>query len=117
MSAISSQSGSQVGSNFKFAEKWKGAIERYEKITATKMTTLVSATTVDEVLKEIQQKESTFKGKRHDASKTDKFRTLVSKGLHPIDQLGMATAEGVASVCNSQTLFAVIGDNVLTSFG
>jgi len=66
---------------------WKAAIDHYEEITKVKIESLAVANNVDEILEEIHGRETKFKGYRHDGSKLDKFRSLVSKSLGPIEKL------------------------------
>lgn len=63
---------------------WKNAISEYEKTTGEAIEALSTASTVDAVLEEIRQKGTKFQTFRHDGSKTDKFRSLVSQSLEPI---------------------------------
>jgi len=63
------------------------------------------ANNVDEILKEVRGKEDKFKGYRHDGSKLDKFRSLVSKSLDPIEKLSNIVAQ--ATVAVSQKLLPV----------
>ncbi|PGH05438.1 hypothetical protein GX51_02962 [Blastomyces parvus] len=72
---------------------WKAAIDRYENVTTTKITYLTSAKNVDDILNEIHDRESKFKSFRHDGSKTDRFRTLVSKSLRPVEQVSDILAQ------------------------
>ena len=77
---------------------WKAAIDRYEEITMVKMETLAGANNVDEILDEIHERETKFKGYRHDGSKLDKFRSLVSKSLGPIEKLSNIVASAALAV-------------------
>jgi hypothetical protein len=77
---------------------WKAAIDRYEEITMVKIETLAGANNVDEILDEIRGRETKFKGYRHDGSKSDKFRSLISKSLGPIEQLSNIVASAASIV-------------------
>ena len=77
---------------------WKAAIDRYEKVTMVKIETLARANNVDEILDEIHGREVKFKGYRHDGSKSDKFRSLVSKSLGPIEKLSNIVALAASTV-------------------
>ena len=65
---------------------WRVAMDRYEEITTVKIESLTGVRNVDEILKDIREREREFKDYRHDGSKLDKFRTLVSMSLNPIDK-------------------------------
>lgn len=77
---------------------WKEAIDRYEETTKVKIGSLTRANTVDEVLSEIHKREAMFQGYRHDENKLDKFRTLVSKSLSPIEKLSSIVASAALAV-------------------
>ncbi|TAQ84511.1 hypothetical protein B7494_g7175 [Chlorociboria aeruginascens] len=72
---------------------WKAAIVRYEEITMVKIDSLAGANSVDGVLDEIHERETKFKGYRHDGSKLDKFRSLVRKSMGPIEKLSNIIAQ------------------------
>ncbi len=77
---------------------WKAAIDRYEKIAMVKIETLAKANNVAEILVEIHERETKFKSFRHDGSKTEKFRSLVSKSLGPIEKLSNIVASAALAV-------------------
>jgi len=77
---------------------WKEAIDRWEKDTETKLEDLKEASNTDDVLAILQEREEKFKARRHNGSKTDKLRTLMSKALDPIDKIGNVVAGGAALV-------------------
>jgi ankyrin repeat domain-containing protein 50 len=79
---------------------WKAAIDRYEEITTIKIKSLAGANNVDEILDEIRGRDAKFKGQRHDGSKSDKFRSLVSKSLGPIETLSNIVASAALAVRN-----------------
>ena len=79
-------------------EIWKAAIVRYEKMTTVKIESLVVVDNVDGILDEIRGRETKFKGYRHDGSKLDKFRSLVSKSLDPIEKLSSIVATATSTV-------------------
>ena len=79
---------------------WKAAISRYEKITMVKIQSLAGADNVDEILMHIHDKEKKFTAHRHDGSKTQRFRTLVSKVLGPIEKLSSIVGSAVSAVRN-----------------
>ncbi|KAL8648633.1 MAG: hypothetical protein Q9210_004877 [Variospora velana] len=80
---------------------WQTAINRYEEITMEKMETLAGAGSVDVILDDIHEKETKFKRYRHDGSKLDKFRTLVSKSLDPVDKVGNLVASAASMSANA----------------
>ena len=77
---------------------WREAVDSYEKTTIVKIESLARATNVDEILNDIRERETKFKGYRHDGSKLDKFRTLISKSLNPIDKVGNMVALAASTV-------------------
>ncbi|KAL9014436.1 MAG: hypothetical protein Q9173_000918 [Seirophora scorigena] len=93
---------------------WQAAIERYEEITMEKMETLSGASSVDVILDDIREKETKFKCYRHDGSKLDRFRTLVSKSLDPVDKVGNLVASAASMLSDifstTQSAIAVSAD-------
>lgn len=89
---------SKAGATIDVGAIWKVAMDRYEEITTVKIESLTGASNVDEILKDIRERETKFKGFRHDGSKLDKFRTLVSKSLNPIDTVGNMVALAASTV-------------------
>ena len=87
----------QAASNNAFSKIWERAIEGFEELSLEKIDHLPKANNVDEILVHVRERESKFKLYRHDGSKVDKFRTLVSKSLDPVDKIGnmVATAATV----------------------
>ncbi len=81
-----------------FSTIWKVAIDRYEEITMVKIQSLARANNVDEILNGIHERERKFKSYRHDGSKLDKFRTLVSNSLNPIKKVGDMVASAASTV-------------------
>ena len=63
-----------------------------------KIDLLTGAKNLDEILDQIQERETKFRGYRHDGSKRDKFRSLVSKSLAPIEKLSNIVAMGASTV-------------------
>ena len=96
--AAAPSSGADATSNI--AAIWKGAIDRYEQITKAEMQHMAQASSVDDILNNIHDQETKFKGFRHSGSKTDKFRTLVSKCLDPINKVGDIVASASSTVRN-----------------
>jgi len=76
----------------------KAAIVHYEEITKVKIESVATANNVDEILKEIRERDHIFKGYRHDGSKLDKFRSLVSKSLDPIEKLSNIVGQAAVAV-------------------
>lgn len=79
-------------------EIWRTAICRYETTTGTRFECLAKANTLDDVQNEIRNREALFKSHRHDGSKTDKFRTLVSQSLKPIEKVSEIAAQASSNV-------------------
>jgi fungal STAND N-terminal Goodbye domain len=77
---------------------WREAIDRYEEITKVKIESLPRASNIDEVLRETQKRDSTFRGYRHDETKLDKFRTLMNESLSPIGKVGNMVASASSAV-------------------
>ncbi|WEW59218.1 hypothetical protein PRK78_004687 [Emydomyces testavorans] len=86
---------------------WKTAIARYEDIAMVKITSLASARNVNDIVRELQERETRFKSRRHDGSKMDKFRSLVCKSLKPIERVCEAVMQAGLS---SQTANSVSAD-------
>lgn len=89
---------SKADATIEFGAIWKVAINRYEEITMVKIQSLAEANNVDEILNDIHERETKFKGYRHDGSKLEKFRTLVSKSLNPIEEVGDMVASAASTV-------------------
>ena len=68
------------------------------KSLPVKIESLTIANNVDGILDEIHGRETKFKGYRHDGSKADKFRSLVSKSLGPIEKLSSVAASTTSTV-------------------
>ena len=77
---------------------WRKAIDRYEKITMIKIESLTGVSNVDEILNDIQERETKFKVYRHDGSKFDKFRTLVSRSLNLVTKVGDIVTSATSTV-------------------
>jgi hypothetical protein len=90
---------------------WKEAIDRYEEITKVKIESLTRASNVDEVLSETRKRKTLFQSYRHGETKLDKFRTLVSKSLSPIDKVGSMVASAASAVRNNHVC-SLISDNL-----
>ena len=83
------------------AALWRGAIDRYEAVAGVKIECLTKANNIDEILSQIQGSMASFKAHRHDGSKLDRFRSLVSRSLEPIEQLSKIVATAASSVSNN----------------
>ncbi len=84
---------------------WRVVIDHYEKITMIKIQSLVKVKNVNEILNDIHERETKFKAHRHDDSKLNKFRTLVSKSLNFIKKLSDMIAL-IASMIRKESLSA-----------
>ena len=98
MSTVEMPIESEADSITDFSTIWKGAMDRYEEITMVKIQSLAGANNVDEILNDIHERETKFKGYRHDGSKLDKFRMLVSKSLNPVEKLSDMVASAASTV-------------------
>ncbi len=87
MATLEPPAGSDAAATIDIGEIWRTAISRYEKTSMVKLESLAGASSVDEVLNDIHERDTKFKSYRHDGSKLDQFRTLVGKSLNPIDQV------------------------------
>ncbi|KAL9611964.1 MAG: hypothetical protein Q9167_003404 [Letrouitia subvulpina] len=104
MATVKSSVGSKHNSIIDIDAIWREAIDRYEAITSIKIKLLAGASNVDDILNGIRERETAFKGFRHDGSKLDKFRTLVSKSLDTINKLG----EMIASTASMHCIFTAV---------
>lgn len=77
---------------------WRTAINRYKDITQVDLGSIEAATSVEDVLSEIDTREEEFKRNRHDGSKTDRFRSLVSRSLKSIETVSEVVAQGASNV-------------------
>lgn len=87
MATLEPPVGSGADATIDVGDIWRTAISRYEKTSMVKLESLAGASSVDEVLNDVHERGTKFKSYRHDGSKLDRFRTLVSKSLNPIDQV------------------------------
>lgn len=77
---------------------WQAAIRRYKETTKVDLGSLTVAKSVDDILLEINDRDEGFKRKRHDKTKLDKFRTLVSKSLQPIQTITEVVSQALSEV-------------------
>jgi hypothetical protein len=77
---------------------WRTAIDRYKDITEVDLGSIEAADSVEDVLSEIDIREEEFKRTRHDGSKTDRFRSLVSRSLKSIETVSEVVAQGASNV-------------------
>lgn len=98
MATINLPAESKADATIEFGAIWKVAIDRYEEITMVKIQSLAGANNVDEILNDIHERKTKFEGYRHDGSKFDKFRTLVSKSLSPIEKVCNMVASAASTV-------------------
>ncbi|KGO73285.1 hypothetical protein PITC_085840 [Penicillium italicum] len=80
---------------------WRAAVDRYTDITQVDLSLVEPVNNVEDVLNEINKREELFKRARHDGSKTDKFRGLVSRSLKSIDKVSEVVAQGLSNTANS----------------
>ena len=98
----------QVPGTTYIGEIWKDAVDQYEKTTTVKLDLLDRASNVDEILTDMREREKRFKDFRHDGSKLDKFRTLLSKSLKPIDVVGDLAASASSTVIRQTSISSMI---------
>ncbi|KAJ5154427.1 uncharacterized protein N7500_009866 [Penicillium coprophilum] len=79
-----------------FGAVWRTAVDRYKDITQVDLGSIEAANTVEDVLSEIDIREEEFKVSRHNGSKTDKFRSLVSRSLNSIEMVSQVVSQGVS---------------------
>ncbi|KAM5349322.1 hypothetical protein ACJ41O_005827 [Fusarium nematophilum] len=88
---------------------WKSAVDRYEAITGVQIQQLAQANSVAQILEDIDDKEARFKIHRHDGTKLDKFRTLVSQSLSPIQSVSDIVAQATKTMYPpSEAIFAAV---------
>ncbi|KAI9742545.1 MAG: hypothetical protein M1818_003685 [Claussenomyces sp. TS43310] len=80
---------------------WKAAICRYAEISTVEIGSAAGVNTVDEILVDIHERDTKFKVCRHAGSKSDRFRTLVSKSLSPIEKLSDIVSLAALTAVNS----------------
>ncbi|CAI7636162.1 unnamed protein product [Penicillium palitans] len=80
---------------------WRAAVDRYTEITQVDLSLIGPVNNLEDVLGEINKREQLFKRARHDGSKTDKFRSLVSRSLKSIGKVSEVVAQGVSNTANS----------------
>lgn len=88
---------SEADNSIHFGTIWNEAIREYEEITKVEIRSLTEANNVDEILNDIREREKNFKGYRHDGSKLERLRTLVSKSLKLVQKV----CDVVASVAST----------------
>ena len=88
---------------------WRVAMDCHEKATSVKIESLTKANNADEMLAELQRKGSELRDHRHDGSKLDKFRTLLSKSLKPVEQL-CDIAASATSVVGRKFCLLLVGE-------
>jgi hypothetical protein len=73
-------------------------VDEYERATGVKIQELRGANNIESILSQIKKNEDMFRKHRNDGSKLNKFRTLVSQSLGPIDKLGTIIAHASKAV-------------------
>lgn len=80
---------------------WESAVDRYQAITGEQIQQLARAKSVAQILEDIDDNEARFKIHRHDGTKLDRFRTLVSQSLSPIQFVGDIVAQATKTASPS----------------
>ena len=89
---------SQAGPPTDVGQLWNAAVKRFEDALSIQIQDLTPARSISDVLQDIRTKDAAFKARRHDGSKTDKFRTLVNKGPGPIEQCSDILASATSTM-------------------
>ena len=84
---------------------WKSAVAQYEAIAGVQFQHLAKARSVSQILDDIDDKTAKFKSHRHDGSKLDRFRTLVSQSLAPIQSLASIVAQATKTASHFSLYF------------
>ncbi|RSL87145.1 hypothetical protein CDV31_016307 [Fusarium ambrosium] len=88
---------------------WESAVDRYQAITGEQIQQLARAKSVAQILEDINDNEARFKIHRHDGTKLDRFRTLVSQSLSPIQFVGDIVAQATKTMYPpSEAIFAAV---------
>ena len=80
-------------------EIWNTAVTQFEKLTNSKVGSLASAKSTDDVLREIKNRKSKFSFRRHDGSKLDRLRNRVKVVLEPLQMWGAIITHATKTVC------------------
>ncbi|KAK5309727.1 hypothetical protein LTR70_010039 [Exophiala xenobiotica] len=83
------------------SDLWKAAIEEFEKTTKTKFDSIPRVNNVDDILKEVKARASSFQKVRHDEYELDKFRSLLARSLTPVEQLSKVVSSAVVLTANN----------------
>lgn len=90
---------------------WKTAVNEFERTTNTKFNELSPASNVEEILGMVQSQENRFNTFRHDRSRVDRFRSLVTRSLYPIEQMSKIISPAISSVSHPAPLLQTISAN------
>ena len=77
---------------------WQEAVDQYEDATKVTIASLPPISNLNMVLNEIRTRETAFRSHRHNGSRLDKFRSLVSKSSKPIEVIGSMIASSASTV-------------------
>lgn len=77
---------------------WQNAVVRYQETTKVDLGSLAQANSVEDILIEINKSAEKFGRKRHDNSKLDRFRSLVSDSLLPIQVMTEMVSQVLSDV-------------------
>ncbi|KAL7954774.1 ankyrin repeat-containing domain protein [Trichoderma compactum] len=98
------------------ADIWKEALDSYERVTGTRIDQLQRTTNIDEILSEIGARQSAFSLQRHNGSRLDRFRTIVSESLAPIEAANEIVSQAVkAAFPPAEAIFAAIRHLIKTA--
>jgi len=93
-----------IGPSTDIGAIWSAAVVRYEATTSIKIQSLAGPKSVDEILIDYNDREKNFSSHRHDDSRLDKFRRLLSRSLAPIEMWGDIVTNATKTVRNLPVL-------------
>ncbi|KAB5560309.1 ankyrin repeat-containing domain protein [Coniochaeta sp. 2T2.1] len=109
MSSVQGQAGPVADEAIDTSEIWRAAIDQYEKTTGVRITALNGVNSIEGILAEVNMNEKRFMRRRHNGSKSDRLRTLLSQSFRPIEQLLIvATQASKGAFPPSEAIFAAI---------
>lgn len=85
------------GTPSELAQIWEMAVARYNETSGFQLEEPATRN-VDGILAMLHEKDELFKSYRHDGSKVDKFRSLLSSILTPVQMLSDVASKAVTAV-------------------
>lgn len=77
---------------------WDDAVASFEAATGTKLDSLPTVASADDLADALQIQETKFEAFRHSKSRVDKIRSTLKQSLHFVDQTGKILASTFSSV-------------------